>query len=184
MQFHDFAITTFRAVLEIKSHFLVPDFVPIWCQSLSVPHKKLTLDVVVVGICSMALLSGFASVSSPWHTLLDRRAHRRRPVTESDIRRKEAGLDATTELLIAKRQRLQLLHNRAAAAAAAAADRPTAGLLGRLVGSIRHIGSGGDAAEIQALQMEVAGLEVMATGVSDPQSDLGKGSSCRPQLAS
>ena len=118
----------------------------------------------IVGICSMALLSGFASVSSPWHALLNRRANRGRPVTEADVRRKAAGLDATMELLSSKRHRLQLLEGRAATAAAVA---PSTGLFGRLVGSIKEMRPGGDAAEISALRTEVAGLESMAEGVSE-----------------
>ncbi|KAG5916827.1 hypothetical protein E4U42_007478, partial [Claviceps africana] len=35
--------------------------------------------VGVVGICLMALLAGFASVSTPWHTLVDDASRRKRP---------------------------------------------------------------------------------------------------------
>ncbi|KAJ3941506.1 uncharacterized protein N0V96_008217 [Colletotrichum fioriniae] len=40
----------------------------------------------VIGISLMAMLSGFAAVSSPWHTLGAVSERRKRPVTEADLR--------------------------------------------------------------------------------------------------
>lgn len=125
----------------------------------------------VIGISLMALLSGSASVSSPWHLLTDSRTHRRRPVTDAMVARKQAGVDATAELLAAKRHRLRSLQRKVAAASGTPGGSPTtpggaAGLVGKLVGSIKNMGGGGDAGEIKALQMEIAGLESMESRLS------------------
>ncbi len=102
----------------------------------------------VIGITLMALLSGFASVSSPWQSF----AARPRPVTDSDIARKQAGLDATTEILAAKRTRLRGLQRKMS-------DAPQEGFMTKVMGSIR---GGGDAQEVRALNLEISGLETMA----------------------
>ncbi|KAI2637402.1 Abscisic acid G-protein coupled receptor-domain-containing protein [Xylaria nigripes] len=111
----------------------------------------------VIGISLMALLSGFASVSSPWHTFGSRAS--RRPVTDSDIARKQAGLDATNEMLITKRHRLQALQRKVADAS----STDKAGFVTKFIGSIR---GGGDAAEIQSLRVEISGLETMETNLA------------------
>lgn len=125
----------------------------------------------VIGISLMALLSGFASVSSPWHTFVDDRAHKRRPVTDADVARKQAGLDATSEMLITKRHRLRSLQRKVATASqAAAAASGSAGFMGKMIGSLKGMGGGGDAAEIKALQLEISGLEAMESSLSSSLS--------------
>ncbi|KAI8150993.1 Golgi pH regulator [Colletotrichum sp. SAR 10_71] len=114
----------------------------------------------VIGISLMAMLSGFAAVSSPWHTLGAVNDRRKRPVTETDITRKEAGLEATNEMLITKRHRLQALERKARdAAAAAASSSSSGGFMGKMLGAVR--GMNGDEAEMKALRLEIAGLETM-----------------------
>lgn len=124
----------------------------------------------VIGIALMALLSGFASVSSPFYILSDNSQHRKRPVTDSQIARKQAGLDATRELLVHKKHRLRALqHKSAAATSVVERSSPTspAQLVGKLVGSIKNLGGGGgEAGEIKALQMEISGLEQMDASMS------------------
>lgn len=117
----------------------------------------------VIGISLMALLSGFASVSSPWHTFGSRAS--RRPVTEGDISRKQAGLDATNEMLITKRHRLQSLQRKVAESSSAEGR----GFFTKAIGSIR---GGGDAAEIRTLRLEIAGLETMEANLSSSLSML------------
>lgn len=127
----------------------------------------------VIGISLMALLSGFASVSSPWHTFVDNRAYRRRPVTDADVARKQAGLDATSEMLITKRHRLRSLQRKVAAASdAAAAASGSSGFVGKMIGSLKGMGGGGDAAEIKALQVEISGLETMESTLASSLSVL------------
>lgn len=121
----------------------------------------------VIGISLMALLSGFASVSSPWHMLTDSTARRKRPVTEADIARKQAGLEATGELLMTKRHRLRSLQRKLAATTESNANAGSQGVMGKIVGSFKGIGaSGGDAAEVKALQLEISGLETMESNLS------------------
>lgn len=136
----------------------------------------------VIGILLMALLSGFASVSSPWHTFADNRAFRKRPITDTDIARKQAGLDATSEMLATKRHRLRSLQDkvaRRAEASAASSHHNNAGsngssLVGKMLGSLKGIatGSSAEAAEIKSLQMEISGLETMESNLSSSLSIL------------
>ncbi|KAI1826131.1 Abscisic acid G-protein coupled receptor-domain-containing protein [Xylaria intraflava] len=117
----------------------------------------------VIGISLMALLSGFASVSSPWHTFGSRAS--RRPVTDSDIARKQAGLDATNEMLLTKRHRLQTLQRKVADAS----NTENSGLVMKFIGSIR---GGGDAAEIRSLRLEISGLEAMEANLASSLNTL------------
>ncbi|KAK3955291.1 Abscisic acid G-protein coupled receptor-domain-containing protein [Pseudoneurospora amorphoporcata] len=134
----------------------------------------------VIGILLMALLSGFASVSSPWHTFADNRAFRKRPITDTDIARKQAGLDATSEMLATKRHRLRSLQDKVArrAEASASSHHHTgsngSSLVGKMLGSLKGIatGSSAEAAEIKSLQMEISGLETMESNLSSSLSIL------------
>ncbi len=129
----------------------------------------------VIGISLMALLSGFASVSSPWQTYNERRSSRRRPVSDTDVARKEASLSMTSDLLMTKRHRLRSLQRKMLALAnpssavsiEAAVAQPQTGVFGKLVGSIKGIvgGESAEVAEIKSLEMEISGLEVMEAGL-------------------
>lgn len=118
----------------------------------------------VIGISLMALLSGFASVSSPWQTFGSKTS--RKPVTDADIARKQAGLDATNEMLLTKRHRLQTLQRKVAADSTSAQN---SGFLTKVVGSFR---GSGDAAEIRGLKLEISGLEAMEANLSNTLSQL------------
>jgi hypothetical protein len=111
----------------------------------------------VIGISLMALLSGFASVSSPWHTFGAATSGRKRPVTEADVSRKQAGLDATNEMLATKRHRLQTLERKAAEAQSTSSS--SVGFMGKMLGTIRGMSS--DEAEMKGLRLEISGLETM-----------------------
>ncbi|KAJ4391977.1 hypothetical protein N0V93_005597 [Gnomoniopsis smithogilvyi] len=129
----------------------------------------------VIGISLMALLSGFASVSSPWHMLTDTSARRKRPVTDADIARKQTGLEATGELLMTKRHRLRSLQRKLAATTSESnANAGSQGVMGKIVGSLKGSISGpsGDAAEIKALQMEISGLETMEANLQSSLASL------------
>ncbi|MCJ1403903.1 hypothetical protein MMC11_007126 [Xylographa trunciseda] len=108
--------------------------------------------VGVIGISLMALLSGFASVSSPWQNF----GARQRPVSEVTIARKQAGLDATNDMLVTKRSRLRALHQKMS-------DAPAEGFLQKAMGSFR---GNADAAERKSLEFEISGLENMALSLS------------------
>ncbi|KAL9598320.1 MAG: hypothetical protein Q9219_004548 [cf. Caloplaca sp. 3 TL-2023] len=109
--------------------------------------------VGVIGISIMALLSGFASVSAPWQNLCSRP----RPVTESDLARKAAGLDATNDMLAAKQSRLRALESKLS-------DLPQdKNIFQKAIGSIR---GNADLTELRGLEIEIKGLETMALSLS------------------
>ncbi|CAF9919069.1 MAG: hypothetical protein HETSPECPRED_003936 [Heterodermia speciosa] len=100
----------------------------------------------------MALLSGFASISSPWQNLFTRP----RPVAETDLARKETGLAATQDMLSAKQSRLRALERKLA-------DRPSESYFKRALGTIRP---NADANEFRTLELEIKGLEAMALSLT------------------
>ncbi|MCJ1350888.1 MAG: hypothetical protein MMC33_000869 [Icmadophila ericetorum] len=112
--------------------------------------------VGVIGISFMALLSGFASVSAPWQSF----GARSKPVSESMIERKEAGLEATNDMLAAKKSRLRALEHKVS-------DSPQEGFFQRAMGSIR---GNTDQVEKKNLELEIAGLENMALSLSTHRS--------------
>ncbi|KAI9673403.1 MAG: hypothetical protein M1817_002865 [Caeruleum heppii] len=114
--------------------------------------------VGIIGICLMALLSGFASVSSVWQNF----GVKHRPVTEADIARKQAGLDATIDMLAAKESRLRALEKKMA-------NAPPEGFMSKMIGSIR---GDNDLQERKSLQLEVNGLETMRLSLSNSLSTL------------
>ncbi|KAK0736880.1 Abscisic acid G-protein coupled receptor-domain-containing protein [Apiosordaria backusii] len=139
----------------------------------------------VIGILSMALLSGFASVSSPWHIFSDNRSYKRRPITDTDIARKQAGLDATSELLVTKKHRLRSLQRKAQALAegVGGSHHPQGGtgttsngIMGKVIGGIKTItggmGTSAEQAEIKALQVEISGLETMEANLAGSLAQL------------
>ncbi|KAL9941522.1 hypothetical protein ACHAQF_001517 [Verticillium nonalfalfae] len=124
----------------------------------------------VIGISLMAMLSGFAAASSPWHTfgaLSDRK--RPRPVTDADLARKEGGLEAANEMLLTKRHRLQALERKASTAqtsSGSGSGSGSGGFVGKMLGTIRGAGAGGDASEMRGLRLEIAGLETMQANLA------------------
>ncbi|OAA49185.1 GPCR 89-like protein [Beauveria brongniartii RCEF 3172] len=125
----------------------------------------------VVGISLMGLLAGFASVSAPWHTWTTVTDRRRRPVTDADVNRKQTGLDATSEMLVTKRHRLQMLERKAATdlPRSAAEAKAATGLMGKMMGSLRGAAGAGlsaEEAEMRSLRVDIAGLETMEANLA------------------
>ena len=112
--------------------------------------------VGVIGISLLALLSGFASVSSPWQNF----GVRQKPVSEASIARKQAGMEATNDMLAAKRSRLRALELKLS-------DAPLEGFFQRAMGSFR---SNSDQMEKKSLELEISGLENMALSLSTHHS--------------
>ncbi|RDL32098.1 Uncharacterized protein BP5553_09500 [Venustampulla echinocandica] len=108
--------------------------------------------VGIIGISLMALLSGFAAVSNPWQTFWAKPKR----VTEADVARKQAGLDATNDMLAAKRSRLRALQRKIK-------EAPSEGFMSKMIGSIRGTP---DTQELKALQLEISGLSSMALSLS------------------
>ena len=99
----------------------------------------------------MALLSGFASVSAIWQSF----GPKLKPVTEHDISRKQSGLDTTAEMIAEKKRTLQNLERKLS-------NAPTQGFWSKTVESFR---GNADVQEKQTLEMEVTGLETMASSL-------------------
>ena len=105
----------------------------------------------ITGVTLMALLSGFASVSSIWQTF----GPKAKPVTDTDISRKQAGLDATLEMVTEKKVQLRNLERKLSSA-------PSQSFWSKTVGSFR---GNADVQEKQTLEMEITGLETMASSL-------------------
>ncbi|KAF2263692.1 hypothetical protein CC78DRAFT_581070 [Lojkania enalia] len=103
----------------------------------------------IIGISLMASLAGFAAVSSLWQTF----GAKYRKVTESDVARKQAGLDATNDMLATKEARLRAVERKLS-------DTPQEGFMSRIVGSLR---GNPDIQERNTLQLEIQGLKTMRT---------------------
>lgn len=101
----------------------------------------------IIGISLMASLAGFAAISSLWQTF----GVRYKPVSESDIARKHAGIQATSDMLLTKESRLRAVERKLS-------DNPQKGFAARVVGSIR---GNPDIIERNTLQLEIKGLETM-----------------------
>lgn len=100
----------------------------------------------------MALLSGFASVSSPWQNFFTRTP----PVPETALTRKQTGLAATQDMLSAKQSRHRALERKLA-------DRPSESYFKKALGVVRP---NADANELRTLELEIKGLEAMALSLS------------------
>ena len=107
------------------------------------PSEASLERVGVIGISFMALLSGFASISSPWQNFFTRS----RPVAETEITRKESGLAATQDMLSAKQSRLRALERKIA-------DRPSESYFQKALGTIRP---NAEANEQRTLELEIKG---------------------------
>ncbi|KAF2025928.1 hypothetical protein EK21DRAFT_116293 [Setomelanomma holmii] len=112
----------------------------------------------VIGISLMASLAGFAAISSLWQTF----GVKYRPVTESDIARKQAGIQATNDMLLTKESRLRAVERKIS-------DNPQEGFMSRVVGSIR---GNPDVQERNTLQLEIQGLETMRHTLQNSMSVL------------
>ena len=109
----------------------------------------------IIGISLMASLAGFAAVSSLWQTF----GTKRRKVTETDISRKQSGLDATKDLLQAKESRLRAFERKLTESPSIASGN----FATRMYNSVR---GSNDATELQSLKLEIAGLETMQQSLS------------------
>lgn len=112
----------------------------------------------ITGVTLMALLSGFASVSAIWQSF----GPKAKAVNETDITRKQAGLDATNDMIFEKKERLQHLERKLAHA-------PSQGFWSRTVGSIR---GNPETQERQTLEIEISGLETMSSSLESSLSIL------------
>jgi hypothetical protein len=114
----------------------------------------------VIGISLMASLGGFAAVSATWQTLIMDRPN----VTEPEIERKQVGLDATEEMLAAKKGRLRALERKMSSETSTASGGGR-GVWGTVMGTLR--GGATDSKERATLELEINGLESMRLSLQD-----------------
>ena len=105
----------------------------------------------ITGVALMALLSGFASVSAIWHNF----GAKQKLVSESDVARKQTGLDATLDMIREKKTRLAHLERQISSTPA------SKGWLSGMISSTFRGGSA-ETQEKQTLEMEINGLETMS----------------------
>lgn len=118
----------------------------------------------IIGISLMAALAGFAAVSSLWQTF----GVKKRRVSDTDISRKQGGLQATEDLLAAKESRLRALERKMSdAAVISPVDKS---FMGRVLNTIR--GSDPDQTEAFTLRLEISGLQTMRVSLSNSLSVL------------
>jgi hypothetical protein len=108
----------------------------------------------IIGISLMASLAGFAAVSALWQTF----GVKDRPVTEAVIARKQVGLEATEEMLGAKRSRLRALERKQSNAGT------QEGIMSKVIGTIR---GNGESKERMTLSLEISGLETMRMSLNN-----------------
>src|ERR1700753_1750731 len=101
----------------------------------------------VAGISLMACLSGFAAVSAIWQTFLNHN----RTVTDAEVNKRQAGLDAIEEMLRVKESRLRALEQKMT-------ENTSHGLLKSVIGTLR---TSGESKERSNLQMEIKGLDTI-----------------------
>lgn len=101
----------------------------------------------IIGVSLMASLAGFAAISSLWQTF----GVKHRAVTDSDIARRQAGIQATEDMLLSKESRLRAVEHKLC-------DNPQPGFMGRMVGTVR---GNPDVQERNTLQLEIQGLQTM-----------------------
>lgn len=121
--------------------------------SLQANHSRLEASlerVGIIGISLMASLAGFAAISSIWQTF----GVRHRQVSHADLTRKQAGLDATRNMLDMKRSRLRAVQARIGEATPISEK----GLFTRVMGTFKP---DDQQVEARSLAIEISGLETM-----------------------
>ncbi|OAL39501.1 hypothetical protein AYO20_01371 [Fonsecaea nubica] len=112
----------------------------------------------ITGVSLMALLSGFASVSAIWQSF----GPKVKVVADTDIARKQAGLDATMDMIAEKKERLRLMES-------SAPESPIQSFWSRTVGVVRKNTFD---QQKDLLEMEASGLETMASSLETSLSIL------------
>ncbi|KIW66642.1 hypothetical protein PV04_05953 [Phialophora macrospora] len=116
----------------------------------------------ITGVSLMALLSGFASVSAIWQSF----GPKARTVADTDITRKQAGLDATMDMILEKKERLRMME---AMSPEAQSQSPIQSFWSRTVGAVRKNTFD---QQKEVLEMEASGLETMASSLETSLSIL------------
>jgi hypothetical protein len=132
----------------------------LWATNSRTLSEECLARVGVVGVSLMALLSGFGCVSTPWHSFVAKQRH----VSDTDVSRAQAGLDATTELLNSKRSKLRYIEKRIQDK-----DSSQESLMTKMMSTLR---GDPDSQEHAVLLKEVSGLETMSASLSSELAEL------------
>ncbi|EPS44031.1 hypothetical protein H072_1924 [Dactylellina haptotyla CBS 200.50] len=114
----------------------------------------------VIGVSLMALLSGFGCISAPWYSFTRKSS----PVTETDLRRAQGGLEATVQMLESKRLKLAQIERKLNSNSAT-----DGGMISKMMSSLRGTD---ELREASTLQMEISGLVAMQTSLSTEVHDI------------
>ena len=133
----------------------------LWATNSRTLSQECIARVGVVGVSLMALLSGFGCVSTPWHSFIAKQ----RLVSDIDVSRAQGGLDATTELLNSKRNKLRFLEKKIQEK-----DYLQDGLMTKMMSALR--GGDIDTQEHVVLLKEVSGLESLRASLSSELAQL------------
>lgn len=117
--------------------------------------------IVVIGVCAMAILSGFAAVSTPYTVFISSP----RTVNVHDMERIQNSLESTANLIHTKELELNIVQNKIR-------DRQfmsSTNLRSKILSSIRASVGGGDelTEEFQTLGMELHGLKSMRDSLAN-----------------
>ena len=158
-------------VLEVAGYAIF--LVGFWTIGSLLPHTKTVNETLknqtnlfqacldrlaITGIAFMALLSGFASVSSIWQNF----GPKAKLVSDSDLTRKQVGLSATHDMLLEKKSRLQALERKLS-------TLPAQSFFASAFSTLR---GNADTTEKATLELEITGLETMASSLDTSLSIL------------
>lgn len=133
-------------------------YIPIVVKKRSLTEETLS-RIVVIGICAMAVLSGFAAVSTPYTVFFSTPKR----VTLEDIDRTKRSLQTTTSLLQSKEHAYRVVQNKIR-------DRQfmsSTNLRSKIMSSIKASVVGDELTqEFQSLEMELDALKKMYTSLS------------------
>lgn len=117
-------------------------------------YEETLSRIVVIGVCAMAVLSGFAAVSTPYTIFFANN----RKVDSIDIELVQRSLETTNDLLASKTEQLQDINHKIHARSSMSSTS-----LRSIMMSIRSAATGGDALtnEKTGLSMELDALEKM-----------------------
>ena len=138
-----------------------------WSPAASRSFAEETLSrIVVIGVCAMAILSGFAAVSTPYTVFISRT----RTVYVSDLERIQNSIETTTNLIHSKTLSYNLVQTKIR-------DRQfmsSTNLRSKILSSIRASVGGGDelTEEFQCLEMELGALKKMRDSLANDLSTL------------
>lgn len=118
--------------------------------------ESMVARVAVVGVISMALLSGIGTVSAPFASFV----YKPRQVSQQDLDRLQNSIDATDSMIASKRESLRVVHQQLKSRNE---QEPSSNRMMRAMKSF--LGNDSISREIAALQTEIGALERMKSSL-------------------